>query len=116
MLKNPVCGALALGLVAVAPAAASEHVRASFYGGGEYLNRRTANGERFDPHALTAAHRSLPFGTRLRVCRTARCVIVRINDRGPNIRTGRALDLSRAAAQAIGLTRSGVGSVSITRL
>lgn len=97
-------------LLCAAPLKA-ETVRASWYGGGEYLSHHTASGERFNANAYTAAHRSLAFGTRLRVCR-ARCVVVRVNDRGPFVR-GRSLDLSRAAARAIGL--SGVGLVSITR-
>lgn len=69
----------------------------------------TANGERFNEHALTAAHKSLPFGTRLRVCRAGRCITVRINDRGPFVR-GRQLDLTTGAARAIGF--DGVGPVS----
>jgi rare lipoprotein A len=117
MLKKPVCGALALGLMAVAPAFAAEHVRASWYGGGgERLNAHAADGSRFNPRAMTAAHRSLPFGTRLRVTYRGRSVVVRISDRGPARWTGRALDLSSAAADAIGLTRVGVGSVSLERL
>ena len=71
--------------------------------------KRTANGERFNPHGMTAAHKTLPFGTRLRVCLRS-CVVVRINDRGPFVR-GRSLDLSRCAAAAIGL--SGVASVRV---
>ena len=86
---------------------------ASYYGGGERLNSHTANGERFNPGGLTAAHRSLPFGTLLHVC-AARCATVRINDRGPAAWTGRSLDLSRGAARAIGM--SGVSRVSATRL
>ena len=85
---------------------------ASFYGGGERLNARTASGEAFRPGALTAAHRSLPFGTRLHVC-YARCVTVRVNDRGPAAWTGRALDLSRGAASAIGMTGAGVARVRV---
>ena len=75
---------------------------------------RTANGERFDPDGLTAAHRTLPFDTRVRVTNTAnnRSVIVRINDRGPF--TGdRGIDLSRGAARAIGCIESGTCRVSI---
>jgi rare lipoprotein A len=110
-------GVLALGLMAGAPAVASEHVRASWYGGaGEPLNDHTADGARFNPCAMTAAHRSLPFGTRLRVAWRGRSVVVRVSDRGPARWTGRALDLSRAAAEAIGLTRAGVGTVTIERL
>lgn len=64
-------------------------------------SKRTANGERFNPNALTAAHRTLPFGTKVRVTHKGRSVVVRINDRGPFVR-GRQLDLSRAAARSIG--------------
>lgn len=86
--------------------------RASWYGPG-FHGRRTANGERFDSHQLTAAHKTLPFGTRLRVCRVGRCVVVRVNDRGPYVR-GRFLDLSKAAAQQIGVTEQGVCTVTAT--
>lgn len=81
---------------------------ASYYKSG----KRTANGERFNPHGLTAAHRSLPFGTLVRVTnlRTSKSVVVRINDRGPFIR-GRVIDLSLGAAKAVGLTSSGVARV-----
>jgi rare lipoprotein A len=90
---------------------------ASYYGApGEYLNRRTASGEVFRPMGLTAAHRSLPFGTRLRVGFRGRSVVVRVTDRGPARRTGRSLDLSRGAAAVLGLTRVGVGRVSIERI
>ena len=88
--------------------------RATWYGPG-FAGRRTASGETFDPrHDLTAAHRTLPFGTRLRVCRAERCVTVRINDRGP---FGDAiLDLSWLAAERIGLLRSGIAPVTATVL
>ena len=79
---------------------------ASIYGGLDGLcGHRTANGERLDCSAMTAAHRKLPFGTRVRVCHNG-CVIVRINDRGPWVR-GRHIDLSPAAARAIGLYQTG---------
>ena len=81
---------------------------ASFY--GNESGSRTASGQRFNQEAMTAAHRSLPFGTKLRVSHGGRSVIVTINDRGPFIR-GRVLDLSTGAARAIGLTSSGVGQV-----
>jgi rare lipoprotein A (peptidoglycan hydrolase) len=86
---------------------------ASWYGPG-FHGRQTANGERFNQNAMTAAHRSLPFGTKVRVtnANNGRSVIVRINDRGPFV-GGRVIDLSAAAAQAIGLQSSGVGSVSL---
>ena len=74
----------------------------------------TANGEAFNPDGLTAAHKTLPFGTRLEVTNLAndRTVTVRINDRGPFIR-GRGLDLSRGAARAIGCISSGTCRVSM---
>jgi len=88
-------------------------VISSWYGPG-FDGRLTANGERYNQHALTAAHKTLPFGTRLRVC-FQRCAVVRVTDRGPYIR-GREIDLSKGAADAIGLTASGVGRVKVTRL
>ncbi len=86
---------------------------ASYYG-RRFHGRRTASGQRFDMHALTAAHRTLPFGTLVQVTnpRTGRSVVVRINDRGPFSR-GRVIDLSRAAAQEIGLIRRGHGRVEL---
>jgi len=84
---------------------------ASWYG-EKFHGRRTASGERFDMNALTAAHPSLPFGSRVRVrnLRNGREVEVRINDRGP-FTGGRVIDLSRAAAQVLGLVQAGVGPV-----
>ncbi|MFN4112659.1 MAG: septal ring lytic transglycosylase RlpA family protein [Sphingomonadaceae bacterium] len=86
---------------------------ASFYG-GELHGRRTASGERFDMHALTAAHRTLPFGTRVMVTNPAngRSVTVRINDRGP-FHGGRVIDVSRAAANELGLVARGHGTVEL---
>jgi rare lipoprotein A len=81
---------------------------ASFY--GNESGSKTASGQRFDQNAMTAAHRTLPFGTKLKVTHGGRSVVVTINDRGPFIR-GRVLDLSTGAARAIGLTASGVGHV-----
>lgn len=85
--------------------------KASWYGPG-FHGRRTASGETFNQNALTAAHRSLPFGTQVRVVneQTGRSVVVRINDRGPHVR-GRIIDLSRASAQAIGV--SGAAAVRL---
>jgi rare lipoprotein A len=82
---------------------------ASFY--GNESGSKTASGQRFNQNALTCAHRSLPFGTKLRVSRGDRSVVVTVNDRGPYIR-GRVLDLSTAAARAVGLTGVGVGRVT----
>lgn len=86
---------------------------ASYYGPGFHGNL-TANGERFNSQASTAAHKSLPFGTKLKVCYDG-CEVVRINDRGPFIH-GRHLDLSEGTARRIGLIHSGVGKVKVTRL
>lgn len=89
---------------------------ASYYG-RRFHGRRTANGERFDMNALTAAHRTLPFGSIVRVTNPAngRSVTVRINDRGPFI-SGRVIDLSRAAARRIGMIRRGHAPVEIELL
>ncbi|HYF53778.1 MAG TPA: septal ring lytic transglycosylase RlpA family protein [Salinarimonas sp.] len=86
---------------------------ASYYRHGH----RTANGERFHPGGMTAAHRTLPFGTRVKVVHegTGRSVVVRINDRGP-FTGGRIIDLAHGPAHALGLTRSGVGRVAVYRL
>ena len=81
---------------------------ASFY--GNESGSKTASGQRFNQNAMTCAHRSLPFGTRLKVTHGDRSVVVTVNDRGPFIR-GRVLDLSTAAARAVGLTSAGVGRV-----
>jgi rare lipoprotein A len=87
---------------------------ASFYG-GQFHGRRTASGVRFDSGAMTAAHRSLPFGTRVRVTHlgNGRSVEVRINDRGPYV-GGRIIDLSRGAAGVLGMHGQGVARVKVT--
>ena len=84
--------------------------KASYY----WQDQMTATGGRFDKHALTAAHRTLPFGTRVRVTRAdnGKNVIVRINDRGP-FKPGRIIDLSQRAAEVIGMTARGVASVKL---
>ena len=89
---------------------------ASWYGPG-FHGRQTANGERYNMYELTAAHRSLPFGTRLKVVNetNGRSVVVRVNDRGPFAHR-RIIDLAKGPAQALGLTSSGVGYVSLHRL
>ncbi len=78
------------------------------------MGKITANGERFNPNGLTAAHKTLPFGTRVRVTnlRNGRKVTVRINDRGPFIK-GRIIDLAYGAARKIGLHRSGIARVKL---
>ena len=94
------------------PSSGSGHTfsgMASYY--GNESGSRTASGARFNQNAMTAAHRSLPFGTKVRVTHGGQSVIVTINDRGPFVR-GRVLDLSTGAARAIGLTGAGVGRVT----
>jgi rare lipoprotein A len=87
--------------------------KGSWYG-GRFHGRRTASGEKFDMHDLTAAHKTLPFGTRVRVrdLQTGKEVVVRINDRGPHVR-GRIIDLSRAAAVALGVLHAGEAAVAL---
>lgn len=85
---------------------------ASFYS-DSLAGNTTANGERYDPSARTAAHRTLRFGTRVRVTRAdGRSVEVCVNDRGPFVR-GRIIDLSRSAAEAIGMIRAGISEVTV---
>jgi rare lipoprotein A len=90
-----------------------QHGIASWYG-ANFQNKRTANGERFNMNELTAAHRTLPFGTK--VCAhlpsTGKSVIVRINDRGP-VASDRIIDFSKAAAQALGILHSGPDAVAL---
>lgn len=99
------------------PAATSLGTGTASYYGRRFHGRRTANGERFDMGAMTAAHRTLPFGSLVRVTNPSngRSVTVRINDRGPFIR-GRTIDLSRAAAREIGLISRGHGTVELELL
>jgi rare lipoprotein A len=93
--------------------AAAQTGKASYYKSGH----RTANGERFDPHGYTAAHRTLPFGTKVLVTnvKTGKSVIVRINDRGPFIKN-RIIDVSYGAAKVLGMTGAGVATVKIVPL
>jgi rare lipoprotein A len=96
--------------------AAPQRGIASVYGNGDgHAGSKTANGERMNPGALTAAHRTLPFGTRVSVVnqRNGKSVVVRISDRGPFVR-GRIIDLTPAGARAIGL--SGLAPVTLTVL
>jgi rare lipoprotein A len=109
---NPRTLALAVLLLPLwlTPAVAQDGI-ASFYHEGQ----RTANGERYRPDGLTAAHRTLPFGTRVRVTHrgNGRSVVLRINDRGPAKRLNRVIDVSRGAAVRLGMIRSGVAPVSV---
>lgn len=99
--------------VAIGPVRMQMRGIASWYGPG-FHGRRSASGERYNQNALTAAHRSLPFGTNVRVTNlnNGRSVIVRINDRGPFIR-GRVIDLSAAAARVIGVMQTGIAPVKV---
>jgi rare lipoprotein A len=123
------CGALALAVVVAgalvlgcatdaearrrAGAGAVEEGHASYYA-PKFAGRRTASGERYDPHKLTAAHKSLPLGTRVRVTRagTAHAVEVRVNDRC-GCSHGRIIDLSEAAARRLGMLHAGVVPVKV---
>ena len=107
--------------IAPAPAPAEDYAGtaisggvASWYGPG-FAGRRTASGEAFNPSDYTAAHRSLPFGSKVRVTHNGRSVVVRINDRGP-FHGGRVIDLSQAAAEDLGLRRAGSGRVELALL
>jgi rare lipoprotein A len=110
MIRFRLSLAVVLSVLALTPAHAETGI-AAFYGGG-----RTASGEVSGPNGLTAAHRTLPFGTQVRVTnvRNGRTVVVRINDRGPYGR-GRIIDLSRAAARELDMIRSGTTRVSVVR-
>ncbi|WP_025109477.1 septal ring lytic transglycosylase RlpA family protein [Pseudomonas sp. H1h] len=89
---------------------------ASYYG-ARHHGKRTASGEAFNQHSLTAAHRQLPFGTRVKVTnlKNDKSCIVRINDRGPHTR-GRLIDVSREAAERLGMLGSGTARVRIQAL
>lgn len=117
MQKYALAAAMAVASTSfVAPAAAQSLGHASYYG-KELAGRKTASGEKFNPGGLTAAHRSLPFGTQLKLTnkQNGRTVVVRVNDRGPFVR-GRVLDVSFGAAQALGFAGRGVTQLLIEPL
>lgn len=103
----------ALAVISAGPVLAQSTGHASYYG-REFAGRKTASGERFNPNGMTAAHRSLPFGTQLRLTnvRTGHTAVVRINDRGPFVR-GRVLDVSHGAARALGFAAAGTATLKI---
>lgn len=109
LFARALIGAALVSPLAALPAAAETGV-ASYYWQGQ----STASGERFNPGAMTAAHRTHPFGTKVKVTnlRNGKSVVVRINDRGPFVR-GRVIDVSRAAAQELGFTGNGVTQVAL---
>jgi rare lipoprotein A len=98
------------------PRGYNETGSASYYG-ARHQGKRTASGERFDQNSMTAAHRHLPFGTRLLITNlgNAKSVEVRVNDRGPHTR-GRLIDVSRKAAEQLGMLGSGVAQVRVQAL
>ena len=105
--------AMFAGATSAIQAEAAQTGKASYYKHGH----RTASGERFNPNDYTAAHRTLPFGTRVLVTnlKTGKSVIVRVNDRGPFIKS-RIIDVSFGAAQVLGITATGVATVKIVPL
>ena len=109
IIATAVAGICAFAL----PSESRSTMLASWYG-PYFHGRTTANGEVYNMHGLTAAHKTLPFNTQLRVCYQG-CVDVRINDRGPYI-GARELDLSYGAAQAVGLVSPGVANVEVSYL
>ncbi|GBU16217.1 MULTISPECIES: septal ring lytic transglycosylase RlpA family protein [Methylobacterium] len=112
-VRRTTAAALTVAALALSGGAAlAQGGTASWYGSGH----RTASGERFNPNGMTAAHRTLPFGTRVRVenPRTGRSVVVRINDRGPFVR-GRIIDLARGSARAIGMSGTTYVSLQVVR-
>lgn len=104
---------VAVSLTTLSVGAMAETGRASWYS----LTSQTASGEMCDPKALTAAHPSLPFGTRVKVenLKNGRSVVVRINDRGPYV-SGRIIDLTKGAAAVLGFVEKGIASVRLTVL
>ena len=111
-MRNLIGGLAVAALTCVSsPAVAAQSMLTSWYG-SYFHGRTTANGESYSMYGFTAAHKTLPFGTKLRVCYNG-CVDVRINDRGPYT-GGRELDLSYGAASQIGLIHPGVAYTMVT--
>jgi rare lipoprotein A len=98
----------------MSPVAFADCGKASWYG-SPHEGRKTASGEVFRSKKYTAAHRSLPFGTKLRVTYKNKSVIVKVNDRGPFTK-GRVIDLSKAAAESLGMKSAGVAKVCFEKI
>ena len=113
MLKRIISGAF-IAVACIGTSASSAGTMLASWYGPYFHGRTTANGETYNMYGLTAAHKTLPFGTKLLVC-YQRCTTVRINDRGPYI-GARELDLSYGAAKAIGLYDTGVANVKVSFL
>lgn len=115
-MKRAILAAFLVALAASPVVGATDASAYSQTGVASYysMGKRTANGERYRPDGISAAHRSLPFGTRVKVThlKSGRSIIVRINDRGPFIK-GRIIDLSRGAAGALGIKGAGLARVRI---
>ncbi|WP_029002368.1 septal ring lytic transglycosylase RlpA family protein [Azorhizobium doebereinerae] len=113
--KGFLLGSLALTMAGIGTSASAAEPKQTGIASYYWQGRGTASGERFNPNALTAAHRSLPFGTKVRVTnlKNGRTVVVRINDRGPFVR-GRIIDVSKAAASELGFHGSGVTKVALS--
>jgi rare lipoprotein A len=113
-MMRSLAAASLLALAFALPAHAESGLASVYANGDGHAGSKTANGERVNPSALTAAHRTLPFGTKVAVTnnKNGRSVVVRINDRGPFVR-GRVIDLTPAGARALGF--SGLAPVSIVR-
>jgi rare lipoprotein A len=120
LIKHIVVAALlvtgSLSIVTSEAVAAGQCGTASWYGPG-FNGKKAASGERFNQNAMTAAHKTLPFGTRLKVTnqKTGKSVTVKINDRGP-YHGGRVIDLSKAAASQLGIVNAGTGKVCLTKV
>lgn len=121
MLNGRLIPALAVLLIALPMSASAKSVKAGYtqqgiasYYGGKFHGRKTASGEVYNQWGRSAAHKSLPLGTRVRVTKLSngRSITVRINDRGPFVK-GRIIDLSRGAAQDLGIIKSGVAKVRV---
>ena len=112
VVKTAICFAIACAMLAgTITYSVAQSGTASVY---SYKGGRTASGEHSHPSGLTAAHRSLPFGTKVRVTNvaTGRTVTVRVNDRGPFVK-GRVIDVSHAAAESLGMVGNGVAKVKL---
>jgi rare lipoprotein A len=109
------CGSLILALAAFTSGAAQAETGKISYYGAKFAGRTTASGERFNPNAMTMAHKSLPFGSKVKVTNLAnkRSVVLRVNDRGPSI-ADRVADVSHAAARKLHMTQRGVVKGKLT--
>jgi rare lipoprotein A len=120
-MKNALFSSALIALVFLASADVQARVAPGYTQAGtasyyhdRFHGRRTASGTRYNKNALSAAHKTLPLGSKVKVTdsRTGRSVVVKINDRGPFVK-GRVIDLSRAAAREIGLTKKGLAKVKV---